>query len=311
MEEFLRDAEAFLDYSDLRILRAVSRDETASLPILKIFENPENAGKYLVILKDRPKALFVVAKLANRISKYFKGSEGEVIYDLFLKAIRIIKDYKDPWIKNAVFLLLKETIERKLREGDFEEAASLVSEFHEYGFKNYFKRILLVSSELAEKGDFERAVNIINRLAPSARVNDLKTQLYLEWGKRLRNLGDYTSAEIQLKEALRYAASHDTLLEISLTLSSLYERQRMFEKAYNQILKVEPQNPVEEMKLLREAARILMEWGSEVEKKDKDEALEKYNQAYQLALRIGDVSMSKKAVEKARKVLSQTSEGKT
>jgi tetratricopeptide (TPR) repeat protein len=90
----------------------------------------------------------------------------------------------------------------------------------------------------------------------------------------------------------------------------LYEKQRKFEKAYNQILKIEPQNPVEEMKLLREAARILMEWGSEVEGEDKDEALEKYNQAYQLALRIGDVSMSKKAVEKARKVLSQSPDEK-
>ncbi|MBO8182215.1 MAG: hypothetical protein H0Z28_05405 [Archaeoglobus sp.] len=308
MEEFLRDAEVFLDYSDLKILRAVSRDETAATPILKIFENPENAGKYLVILKERPKALFVVAKLANRISKYFKGDEGRIIYNLFLKAVRMLKDHEDSWIKNAVFLLLKETIERKLKEGDFEEAASLVSEFKEYGFKNYFKKILLVSSELAEKGDFERAVSIINRLGPSSTVSELKTQIYLEWGKKLIELKDYHSAEIQLKEALRYASSHDTLSEIHLTLSTIYNRLGKFENAYNQILKIEPENPVEEIKLLREAAKILIEWGNKLEKEDKDEALDKYNQAYQLALRIGDTSLSKKAVERARKVVSETEE---
>ncbi len=308
MEEFLKDAEVFLDYSDMKILRAVSRDETVSKPIIKIFENPENAGKYLVILKERPKALFVVAKLANRISKYFKGDEGRIIYDLFLKAVRMLKDQRDAWIKNAVFLLLKETIERKLEEGDFEEAASLVSEFQGYGFKNYFKKILLVSSELAEKGDFERAISIVNRLGPSATVNELKTQIYLEWGKRLMDLRDYSSAETQLKEALKYAKSHDTLTEIHLTLSKIYKKLGKFEQAYNQILRIEPENPVEEIKLLREAAKILMDWGKKLEKEDKDEALEKYNQAYQIALRIGDISISKKAIERAKKVVSEGSE---
>ncbi len=308
MEEFLRDAEVFLDYSDMKILRAVSRDETASKPIIKIFENPENAGKYLVILKERPKALFVVAKLANRISKYFKNDEGKIIYDLFLRSVRMLKNQKDAWIRNAIFLLLKETIERKLEEGDFEEAASLVSEFQEYGFKMYFKKILLVSSELAEKGDFERAISIVNRLGPSTTVNELKTQIYLEWGKRLMDLGDYSSAELQLKEGLRYAKSHDTLSEIHTTLSKIYKRLGKFEQAYKQIMKIEPENPVEEIKLLREAAKILMDWGVRLEKEDKDEALDKYNQAYQLALRIGDISISKKALEKARKVVS-ASEG--
>ncbi|RLI83384.1 hypothetical protein DRP07_03505 [Archaeoglobales archaeon] len=304
MEEFLKDAEVFLDYSDMKILRAVSRDETVSIPIIKIFENPKNAGKYLVILKERPKALFVVAKLANRISKYFKGAEGKIIYDLFLKAVRMIKDYEDPWIKNAVFLLLKETIERKLEESNFEEAASLVSEFQNYGFKNYFKKILLVSSELAEKGDFERAISIINRLGPSAMVNELKTQIYLEWGRRLMDLKDYSSAETQLKEALKFATSHDTLSEIHLLLSEIYKKLGRFRQAYDQILKIEPENPVEEIRLLRETAKILMEWGKKLEREDKDEALEKYNQAYQIALRIGDISISKKAVEKAKKVVS-------
>ena len=306
MEEFLKDAEVFLDYSDLKILRAVSRDETASTPILKIFENPENAGKYLVILKERPKALFVVAKLANRISKYFKGDEGRVIYDLFLKAIRMLKDQEDAWTKNAVFILLKETIERKLKEGEYEEAASLVSEFQDYGFRNYLKKILLVSSELAEKGDFERAISIINRLSPSATVNELKTQIYLEWGKRLADLKDFTSAEIQLKEALKYASSHDTISEIHLMLSNVYKKLGKFEQAYNRILKIEPENPVEEIKLLREAAKLLMEWGKKLEKESKDEALDKYNEAYQLALRIGDISLSKEAIERARKVVSES-----
>jgi len=304
MEEFLKDAEVFLDYSDLKILRAVSRDETVSKPILKVFESPENAGKYLVILKERPKALFVVAKLANRISKYFRGEEGRTIYDLFLKAIRMLRDQEDSWIKNAVFLLLKETIERKLKEGDFEGAASLVSEFQEYGFKNYFKKILLVSSELAEKGDFERAVNIINLLGPSATVNELKTQIYLEWGKRLMDLRDYNTAETQLREALKHATSHNALSEIRLTLSNVYKKLGKFENAYSQILKIEPENPVEEIKLLREAAKILMEWGKKLEAENKDEALEKYNQAYQLALRIGDTSISKRAFERAKRVIS-------
>jgi tetratricopeptide (TPR) repeat protein len=306
MEEFLKDAEVFLDYPDMKVLRAISRDETVSRPIVKIFENPRNAGKYLVILKERPKALFIVAKLANRISKYFKGEEEKIIYDLFLKAIKMIKDHKDPSIRNAIFLLLKETIKRKLEEGDYEGAASLISEFQEFGFKNYFKKILLISSELAEKGDFEGSISIVNRLGPSAIVNELKTQIYLEWGKRLMELKDYVSAETQLKEALKYAKSNFTLSEIYLMLSSTYKNLGKFEQAYNQLLKIEPENPVEEIKLLREAAKLLLIWGKNLEKEDKDMALEKYNQAYQISLRIGDTSTSKDALEKAKKVVSDS-----
>jgi tetratricopeptide (TPR) repeat protein len=281
----------------------MKRDETVSKPIIKIFENPEYAGKYLIMLKDRPKALFIVAKLSERISKYFKGEEGEAIYNIFLKSVRMIKDTTDTSLKQSLFLLVKEAIERRMNEGDFETAASLISEFYSFGFKNQFKKILFTASELAEKGDFERTIKILNSLSPSEIVRELRTQIYFEWGKKLFSLKNYTSAEIQLREALKFSENEEISRETRFVLAEVLRKLGRFEESYRELSKIEPQNPVEEIKILRNAARTLMEWGEFLQKEDADSAIDKFNEAYQIAMRIGDTSIAEIAFKKAQNTL--------
>jgi tetratricopeptide (TPR) repeat protein len=273
---------------------------------VKTFENPENAGKYLIILREKPKALFVVAKLAERISYFFKGNEEKAVFNLFLKSIRMIKDSDDASLKQGIFILLKNAIEKRMDDGDYEVAASLISEFYNFGFKNLFRKILFITSELAEKKEFSKSINILNQLTPSPVIIDLKTQILIEWGKYLIDIGDYNSAEMRFKEALKLTDSPETRSEIHLLLSGIYVRMERYKEAYELFMQVDAQSPKEEIEIQREIARILLIWGKSLEKSgDVESALEKYSEAYQLAFRINDHELTTKAVKNAKKIVSE------
>ncbi|AGK61010.1 hypothetical protein Asulf_01006 [Archaeoglobus sulfaticallidus PM70-1] len=297
MNEFLSDCEAFLDHQDIKLLRALSSDEEVVKSIEKVFEAPEYAGKYLVMLKDRPKALYIIAKLSERISRYFDGENRERVFELFLKSLRLISDLKDKSINQSVFFLVKEAIERRIDDGDYETAALLITEFYHFGFKSQLKRILFKVGEITEKGDFERAINILSRLKQNEVIRELKTQIYIEWGRRYMELKDYLAAEIQLKEALNFAENDLDVKEIKMLLYDALKNQNKFEDAMKQLETIDTSSPIEELKVLREKAKLLLSWAEK--SKDVDNALEKYDAAYRIAVKIGDSELARKCLEKA------------
>lgn len=260
------------------------------------------------MLKERPKAIFIVAKLSERISKFFEDKEAELIHNLFLKAIRMIKDTTDTTLKQSLFMLIKEAIDRRMKEGDYEGSASLISEFYNFGFKNEFKKILFIASELAEKGDFERALKILNSLFPSEIVNELKTQLHFEWGKKLFSLKNYSSAEVQLREAIKLSKNDETTADAKVLLTEVLERQRKYEQAYRELRDIIARNPVEEIKISRKMAKLLINWGEDIKSEDPDQAIDKLNEAYQISLRVGDSELGNLAFKKAKIILNSKKE---
>lgn len=112
--DFLRDVASFLDPEDLKQLRALLKDDVVASSITQIFNNPENAEKYLVTLKERPNSAYIVAKIAESIERYLEAEEAKISYDLFVKSLEHIRDARDKTLKMKIHLLVRDAIKRKI-----------------------------------------------------------------------------------------------------------------------------------------------------------------------------------------------------
>ncbi|RLI79003.1 hypothetical protein DRP05_05505 [Archaeoglobales archaeon] len=274
MREFINDVSIFVDDSDVKILRALARDKVAISSIMKIFENPEKAGKYLILIKNRPAAIYLVAKIAERISKYLNEEDAEKCFNLFLNSILMLKDVGDKAIRQKVFLLLKESMERRTKEEKFEELAKLLSEFYGLGFKSYLDSLLFSVSTLAEREEYQKAVNILN-LINFDTANQLKSQILVEWAKNIIH-NDPKKALKNLREALEIDKTNKDAI---LTLAKIYESMKDYERA------VKVYEIVGTREAMYKMAEVLKAWSYELEGKD---ALEKLKEAYKIAVEIDD-----------------------
>ena len=272
MQEFINDVAIFIDDADTKILRVLARDKVAISSIMKIFENPERAGKYMVLIKNRPTAIYLVAKIAERISKYLSDEDAKKCYNLFLKSVLMLKDVDDKTIRQKVFLLLRETMERRTREEKLDELAKLLSNFYNLGFKSYLDYLLFSASSLAEKGEYQKAVNILN-LVNFDTANQLKAQILVEWAKDLTKV-DAEKALKNLREAIEIDESNE---EAILTLADVYGSMGEFERA------IKVYGIVGDKEALYKTVEVLRGWSSELEGK---EALDKLKEAYRLAIEI-------------------------
>jgi|Deesub1362B_J571_1020462.scaffolds.fasta_scaffold00801_14 tetratricopeptide (TPR) repeat protein len=297
--EFLREVANFLEAEDIKLLRIFMRDDVTSASIIRIFEDPENAGKYLVLLKDRPKAIYIVAKIAERIEEYLKGDEASISYELFMKALEEIKDTKDSALKLKIHLLVRDAIIRKINEKEYETAAALTSEFYEFGLKDCLKKLLLIASELSERGDYPKSVKILNLLIPSDSINELKSHILEEWGKNLMAKRDYINAASRFLEAIRVGNRKEVLIN----LGDAYFRAGEFENAYEAYSSIEI-TAKNEIEVLRRTSMMLNSWGEElVNQGELEKAVDKFNEAYQTAIKINEDDIAVNALKSARKAI--------
>ncbi len=267
--DFVETLSNFLDDDDVKLLKAVSTDPITSHSLRRIFEHPEKVSKYMILLKDAPTTVYLVAKIAERLSKYLDEEDQSKCFGIFLTAMRELKNCKDRKIVQNMFLLLKEAIERRLMEGKYEEAAKLVMEFQDFGFKGYVKKILFFALEVSEDGDFKRAMRILELLPPSEEVAASKASVLLEWGKSLA-LRNPEAGLRKIEESLK----HRETPEAKLAMAEIYEDLGNYEKAYYIYSSLRNVYPGIEKRI----SRMLMEWGEE------SSDIEKLKEAYNLAM---------------------------
>jgi len=297
--EFIRDVANFLEPEDLRLLRILMRDDVTSASITKIFEDPENAGKYLVLLKERPKAIYIVAKIAERIEKYLKDEEASISYELFMRALDQIKNTSDNVLKQKIHLLVRDAIIRKINEREYETAAILISEFYDFGLKDCFRKLLLIVSELAEDGEYQRAFKTLNLLPASGIIEELKSHILEEWGRSFMAKGEYLNAASRFAEAIRIANRKELYTE----LGDAYFRAKEFEKAYEAYKSVDL-SARNEIDILKRISMLLNSWGEElVNLGQYEEAIDKFNEAYQAAIKINEDEIAVNALKSAKKAI--------
>lgn len=290
MHEFVNDVAVFIDDADVKILRVLARDKVAILSIMKIFENPERAGKFLVLIRNRPAAIYLVAKIAERISRYLSKQDAGKCFDLFLNSILMLKDVHDRTIRQKVFLLLKESMDRRIREEKFEELAKLLSKFYDLGFKSYLDNLLFSVSLLAEKGEYQKAVNILN-LINLDTANQLKSHILIEWARSIVQYDPEKALE-NLREALEIDEANEDAI---LTLANVYGSMKEYEKA------VKIYEIVSSREALYKTAEILKAWSKELDSKD---ALEKLKEAYKIAIEI-DEGLAEEIFNSIKEVLEK------
>jgi tetratricopeptide (TPR) repeat protein len=304
---FVEEVSVFLEPEDLKLLRILMRDDVTAASITRIFEDPENAGKYLVILKERPKALFIVAKIAERIERYLEGEEASLSFELFMKSLEYIKDTHDNALKLKILLLVRDTIIRKMKEKDYETAAILTSEFFDFGLKDCLKKLLLIVSDLSEDGEYSRAMRILNFLTPSSSINELKSHILEEWGKSLMAQGDYINAISRFTQAMRLTNRKDVLMN----LADAYFKAEEFKKAYEAYSAIET-SAKNEVEVLRKMSMLLNSWGEKlVNEGEYEKAVDKFNEAYQTAIRINDDDIAVNALKSAKKALEMIEEARS
>ncbi len=268
MEKFIESVSNFVDEEDVKLLKALSSDPIVIHSIKRIFEHPEKVNKYMVLLKDVPATVYLVAKIAERLSKYLEGEDEAKCFGIFLAALRQLKNCKDRKILQNMFLLLKEAIERRLIEGKYEDAAKLVMEFQEFGFKSYIRKILFFALEVSEDGDYKRAMRILELLPSTEEVIASKANVLLEWGKAIA-MSNPEAGLRKIEESLKLRESP----EAKLAMAEIYESIGNYEKAYFIYSSLRSVYPGIEKRL----ARMLMEWGEETGD------IEKLREAYNLA----------------------------
>ncbi|MFP3909263.1 MAG: tetratricopeptide repeat protein [Archaeoglobaceae archaeon] len=297
--DFLREVSTFLEPEDMKLLRILMRDDVIATPITKIFEEPENAGKYFVLLKDRPKSLYLVAKIAERIEGYLDGDEARLSFELFMKSLEQIKCIQDKDLELKVYFLVRETIQKRIDNCEYENSAVLITELYDLGLKDLLKKLLLVVSDLSDSGEYSRAIKILNLLTPSESVNSLKSYILEEWGKSLISQGEYASAASRFMEGIRISNRE----ELYLNLGDAYYKAEEFERAYDTYSSIEGSYK-NEIELLRRKSMLLNSWGEHlVNKGDYENAIDKFNEAYQTAVRISDDEIGEYALKSARKAL--------
>jgi len=296
--DFLRDVASFLDPADLKLLRVLLKDDVVSSSITQIFKNPESAGKYLVILKDRPNSLYIVAKIAESIEQYLEAEDAEISYELFIKSLEHIRDARDKTLRMKLHLLVRNAIKRKINEDDFETAAMLTSEFYDFGLRDIHKKLLLISSDLSESGNYERALKILNLLKPSDSVNDLKSHVLEEWGRSLFEAGELIKAASRYLEAVRVGNRNDLMVD----LGEIYQKLGEFENAYEIYNNIEISSKNENL-IKKKKSELLIRWGEQLAlNKEFKEAADKFNEAYKTAISINDDEISIRALKNAKKV---------
>lgn len=268
MEKFIESIASFIDDDDVKVLKAISSDPIVLHSIKKIFDYPEKANKYLILLKDSPAAVYLVAKVSERISRYLEGEDEAKCFAIFLTALRELKECGDRRILQNMFLLLKEAIERRLSDGKYEDAAKLVMEFQDFGFRSYIKKILFFALEVSEDGDYRKAMGILGLLPETDAVKDAKASVLLEWGKSLAS----SNPEAALKKIEKSLKLKDTV-DARLAMAEIYENMGNYEKAYYIYTSLRTLYPGIERKI----SRMLMEWGEETGD------VEKLREAYNLA----------------------------
>jgi len=268
MEKFIESIASFVDDDDVKVLKAISSDPIVLHSIKKIFDYPEKANKYLILLKDSPAAVYLVAKVSERISRYLEGEDEAKCFAIFLTALRELKECGDRRILQNMFLLLKEAIERRLSDGKYEDAAKLVMEFQDFGFRSYIKKILFFALEVSEDGDYRKAMGILGLLPETDAVKDAKASVLLEWGKSLAS----SNPEAALKKIEKSLKLKDTV-DARLAMAEIYENMGNYEKAYYIYTSLRTLYPGIERKI----SRMLMEWGEETGD------VEKLREAYNLA----------------------------
>ncbi|MET1125024.1 MAG: hypothetical protein ABWW66_07190 [Archaeoglobaceae archaeon] len=241
----------FLDKEDEKYFKAVSKDPIVAHSIKKIFERPEKAPKYMIVLKDSPLALFLIAKAAERISRYLNGEEEESVFGVFLSAANVLKQCADRKILQNVFSLLREAIEKRIAEGKYEDAARLVVEFQEFGFRSYVKKLLFFALEVSEEGDYTRALRILDLLPESEEVRDAKASILLEWGKQIAAANPEAGIK-KIEESLKLRESP----EARIALAEVYESIGDYRRAFTIYSSIKNYPGVS-----RRIARLLMEWG--------------------------------------------------
>ncbi|WP_456468828.1 hypothetical protein [Archaeoglobus sp.] len=292
MEKFIESISNFVDEEDIKLLKALSNDPIVVHSIKRIFEHPEKASKYLILLRDVPAAIYLVAKVAERLSKYLEGDDEAKCFGIFLTALRELKDCRDRRLLQNMFLLLKESIERRLIDGKYEDAAKLVMEFQEFGFKSYIKRILFFALEVSEDGDYRRAMRILDLLPETDAVVDAKSSVLLEWGKAIA-MSNPEAGLKKIEEALKFK---DTP-EARMAMAEIYESMGNYEKAYFIYSSLRSVYPGIERKI----SRMLMEWGEETGD------VEKLREAYNLAM--NDRLLAEEIERRIKKLESQRLSG--
>ncbi len=269
MEKFIDSVSNFIDEDDIKLLKALSNDPIIVHSIKRIFEHPEKARKYMILLRDTPATIYLVAKIAERLSRYLEGDDESKCFGVFLTALRELKNCRDRKTLQNMFIILKEAIERRLVEGKYEDAAKLVMEFQEFGFKSYIRKILFFALEVSEDGDYRRALRILDLLPETEAVRDSKASVLLEWGK----FQALTNPEAGLKKIEESLRVKDTT-EARLAMAEIYETMGNYEKAYFIYSSLKTAYPGIE----RRISRMLMEWGEETGD------VEKLKEAYNLAM---------------------------
>ncbi|MFO7966054.1 MAG: hypothetical protein R6U44_00450 [Archaeoglobaceae archaeon] len=300
--DFFREVSTFLDPEDMKLLRILMKDDVVATPLTRVFEEPENAGKYFILLQERPKSLYIVSKVAERIERHLDGDDASLSFDLFMKSLDHIKETHDKDLKLKVYFLVRDAIQNRIKNGEYENSAILISEFYDLGLKDMFKKLLLVVSDLSDNGEYSRAVKILNILTPTQDVNSMKSYILEEWGKDLISQGEYTSAASRFMEAIRINSRG----ELYLSLGDAYYKAEEFEKAYDTYSSVEGSYK-NEVELLRRKSMLLNSWGEHlVNKGDYESAIDKFNEAYQTAVRISDDQIGEAALKSARKALEMS-----
>ncbi|MEM2694367.1 MAG: hypothetical protein QXQ83_02315 [Archaeoglobaceae archaeon] len=253
MDETIETLSKFLDEDDRRILRSVAKDEIALQVLKKVFEEPEKAEKYLVLIKDNPHATFLTAKLSEKIGRYLNSVDEEKCLNIFLAAMNYLKERKDRKIIEKIFSILKDAIDSRIANGKFETASKLVSSFLDLGFGSYVKKIVFRAIEVADAGDYSRAVRILDLLPQKEEVITTKSYILLEWGQKV----SASNPEIGI-EKIREALKLKDIPSAKLIIAEIYENIGNYSKAYEIYSSLKDQPNVG-----KRIARLLMEWGEE------------------------------------------------
>ncbi|WP_202319469.1 tetratricopeptide repeat protein [Archaeoglobus neptunius] len=289
MEKFIESIANFIDEDDVKILKALSSDPIVMHSVKRIFENPDKVGKYLILLRDAPAAVYIVAKVAERLSRYLDGEDEAKCFAIFLTALRELRGCNERKLLQNMFLLLKEAIERRLVEGKYEDAAKLVMEFQDFGFRGYIRKVLFFALEVSEDGDYRRAIRILDLLPGIDAVVDAKSSVLLEWGRALA----MSNPEAGLKKIEESLRLKDTV-EARLAMAEIYESMGNYEKAYFIYSTLSASYPGIERKI----SRMLMEWGEETG--DVDKLREAYNLAMNDRLLAEEIERRIKKMESQR-----------
>lgn len=253
MDELADSLSKFLDEEDQKILNMLSKDKTVVQVLRKVFEEPEKAEKYSILLKDNYFAVLLTTKLAERISRYLEGEDEEKCLSVFFLGINYLTEFKDRRAIQSVFSLLKDAIESRITLGKFETAAKLVTSFKEFGFNSYIKRLLFHALEVLETKDFVRALRILDLLPSSDEVLAVKAHVLLEWGKEI-SVSDPEAGLKKIEEALKLK----DIPNAKIAMAEIYEGTGNYSKAYEIYTSLRNQPGIEK-KLLR----LLLEWGEE------------------------------------------------